>query len=186
MPSGSGERAKRGTDRRAAIWAAIPFLMLPPSLAPAKNVLPVPAPDAGTSGAELQITHTHRVVTACRLENRASDLGCVAKLVPGEAETKLVLIPIPPASLERRADPRRAIHVFLSPARPTSTASAELAPGIWEVAWPSYHRQPRFDAKPGDKVELALETSTGRCDAGRGQCKLVTASSNTRVRISRR
>jgi hypothetical protein len=184
MPPGHGEREKWGMDGNAAIWGLTPFLLLLPPLAPAKNVLPLPAPDAGTASVQLQISHTHRVVRACRLESPASDLRCVAQIVPGDAETKLTLVPIPPASLERGADARRAINVFLSPARPTSSAKVEVAPGSWEVAWPSYARQPRFDGKPGDRIELALETSTGRCEADRGQCRLVTAAS-TSMRVSR-
>jgi hypothetical protein len=175
MPTGNGVR-----------WRVMPLLLLSPSLSPAKNVLPPPARDAGSSGAELRITHTHRVVRACRLEAQAAELRCGAKLEPAEAETKLTLGPIPPASLDRRADVRRVIEVLLPSGRPTSTTSIGLAPGLWEVVWPDYHRRPRFNAKPGDKIELALDTTTGRCDAAPGQCTLIPDSSTTRVRISER
>jgi hypothetical protein len=186
MSRGIGALTRRdtGVAIRLSIWSVIPLLLLSPSPSPAENVLPPPQ-EAGSPGAQLRITHTHHAVRACRLEPPTADLRCAAQLEPADAATRLALRPIPRASLERRADARRVIEVSLAPGRPTSAMSMALAPGLWEVYWPSHYRQPRFNAKPGDKIELTLETTTGRCDAER-HCALVPDASTARVHLTQR
>ena len=148
----------------------------------ATNVLEPKQPESKTT--KVRITHTHRAVRECQYETSTREPRCVAKFAPADPRTKIQLSPLRSASLEARDDVRKPVDVALGSGGETSQATADVAPGRWEVVWSPHSGKDRFDAAPPASIEVALETVTGSCELATTACKLVRSAVKRRVRIA--
>ncbi len=171
--------SRRCQRLRYALGALL--LLCAPRSSIAANVLEPKPREAKTT--KVRITHTHRTVRECRHEQSAPVSRCVPKLAPADPRTKLELLPIRDGSLEARNDPRKPVDIALGSGGESSQASADVAAGRWEIAWPARPEHDWFVAAPPATVEVSLETVTGACELSTATCKVVRDAVKRRVRI---
>lgn len=135
----------------------------------------------GPSMAIVRVGHTHRVVQKCTLEENAADLRCSPTFTNGDPRTELRLIPRRPRSLRPSEDKREPVAIVVGTAE--GAASAEVAPGRWELDWAGYPSQRTISLASRSEANVTLQTVTGRCDRVSRACSLVSGAVSKRLDV---
>ena len=163
----------------AVIFAALRAdgAALEPRLNPPSSTKPVP------SMATVHVRHSHSVVQKCMLQEHAADLRCTPTLGKGDPRTELRLIPRRPRSVRPSEDKREPVAIVIRGGTAEGAASADIAPGRWELDWAGYPSQKTMSLASRSEAEVTLQTVTGRCDRISRACSLVAGTVSKRLDV---
>ena len=171
--------------RLYAAFAAVVFIALRADGAGLEFRLNPPrSTEPAASMATVRVRHTHRVVQKCTLQQRAAEVRCSPTLAKGDPRTELRLIPRRPRSLRPSEDKREPVAIVVGGDTAEGAASAEVAPGRWELEWAGYPSRRTMSLASRSEANVTLETVTGRCDLISRACSLVSGAVSKRLDIA--
>lgn len=151
----------------ATTLGVLPVLWLQPRSAqlPPTSLRPPPK-----NKVSVKISHDARRAVSCSAVKKDGPLSCRAKYVPADSQTTLTLSPLPAGT--KGKDDRRGAHIRFPARVGRQEHRLRVGAGRWQLDWPP-HESRTFSLGVGDALEIALRTTSGRCQTRGASCTLL-------------
>lgn len=131
--------------------------------------------------AAIRVSHRHRAIVECvRVPKQATCVGRVAEGDTGAVvrfeRVGVVTVGLSPG--------QGAVRVVFSHQSAPQEQVISLGVGAWLVDWPDSEKLERLDIKPGARMQVALDTTSGACELENDTCELRSGVRERRIRVS--